>query len=483
MSRHLLRALQALPLIGALALLRWLPTIAQPVEPGAAGMSGVLLLPWRLDALTLLLLLTLALGVALTPLSPRDTVRALIALALLLPALLLEHLLALPLGLLGVGLLLAGASRWRWLAAAVLLTLGLSLLRRTGGAGWYTPATATALTSPLFLLLLISAYIGLGGYPLGLLGRQNASSYAALDLALQPIWLLPLLRTIGWGPWNSGWALATLLLGGLTALWAGASALWTAAPEQRVERIAGAWLGLALACIGLLTPVGIASALWQLLAYALGLGLLFGAPRWRIWAAPLPISATFVASWLAQGATAASGTYLLTGVCWLVAITSGLATLRLRHEPLAASAPGQAGGLAALSLGLGLLAPLPMRWLIVPAIDLLQGGLTPFGLLDIWPWIGLAALDSGQRRVAVLPSIAVALLALVVAALIWLLSRLINPAAPHADDDLSDDPAEPDWLLSRLLNPVAPSADESDPNWWAQLRRRVWWAGGARRRG
>lgn len=485
MRQHVWRGLQALPALGALLLLRWLPLISQPPELDAqrAAVQGVLLLPWRLDALTLTLLLALTAGVALVPLAPRDTLRAILALALLLTGLLFEHLLMLPLALLGVALLLWD---WRWLLATALLLTGLALLYRTGGAGWYSPATATALSSPLFLLLLAATYVGLHGYPLALPGRVPASGTALLGLALQPIWLLPLLRTIGWGPWNSGWALATLLLGGATALWAAASALWTTAPDERVARIAGAWLGLALACVGLLTPVGVASTLWQILAYALGLGLLLSRSRWRLWAAPLPLSATFLASWLAQGATAASGTFVLTGVCWLVAIMTGLATLRLRDESLAPPAPGGLGGLATvLSLALGVLAPLPIRWLIVPALDLLQGGLVPFGLLDIWPWIGLAALDSGQRRVAVLPSIAVALLALVVAALVWLLSRLLSNVPPAAHDDPADQA-----LLSELLG--VQDADPDDPassaatvpqRWWAQLQERVWWAGGARRRG
>lgn len=488
MRQHVWRGLQALPAIATLVLLRWLPLISQPAQLDGqrAAVQGVLLLPWRVDTLTLTLLLALTVGVALLPLAPRDTLRALAALALLLVGLIFEHLLMLPLALLGVALLLWD---WRWLLAGAMLLTGLTLLYRTGGAGWYTPATATALSSPLFLLLLAAAYIGLHGYPFGLLGHAPTSGTALLSLALQPIWLLPLLRTIGWGPWNSGWALATLLLGGTAALAAAASALWTTTPQTRVARIAGAWLGLALACLGLLTPVGVASTLWQILAYAVGLALLLSRSRWRLWAAPLPLSATFLASWLAQGASAASGTFLLTGVCWLVAIMTGLATLRLRDEKLAPPAPGIFGGLATgLSLTLGVLAPLPLRWLIVPALDLLQGGLTPFGLLDIWPWIGLAALDSGQRRVAVLPSIAVALLALVVAALVWLMSRLLSTGTPAPHDDPANVETADQELLSQLLS--APTAHDdptnietADQDWWAQLQRRVWWAGGAKRRG
>lgn len=450
MTRTLQHGLRMLPLLGGLWLLRFVPQIVE------APLRGTWPLPWRLDALTLCLIVGLTLGVALLPLGWRDTLRALAAL-LLLGALPGEHLLLLPLALIGVSALLWS---WRWLLAGALLSAGLGLVALAGGTTWSAPTTATAITSQSFLLLLAACAIGLNSYPIAVLSQRPD----ALRQALQPIWLLPLIRTIEWGPWNSGWSLAVLLLGGASALWSSGSALWIADREQRIEHILGTWLGMALACVGLLTTVGVASALWLVLAYALGVGLLAQADRRIWWAAPVPPSAAFVAGWLAQGATAASGAFLLSGVLWLAMLFVGIAILRLRAETAAAWQPGITATFAiGLTILLGLLAPLPLRWLIVPAIEPLQGGLTPFGLLDIWPWVGMAALDAGHRRVAVLPSIAVAVLALVVAALVWMLARVFGWVRLDGEGDEQSPPR------SAAL--------------WEQMRQQVWWIGGPKERG
>lgn len=95
--------------------------------------------------------------------------------------------------------------------------------------------------------------------------------------------------------------------------------------------------------------------------------------------------------------------------------------------------------------------------LILPAVDLLQGGLTPFGLLAVWPWIGVAALDAGQRRVTTLPTIAALLFGLVVAAGVWLVARV--PAL-----SIKDQHSAPAHLSqSSMLD--------------AKFRSRVWWLG------
>ncbi|HEY0605271.1 MAG TPA: hypothetical protein VGD58_20290 [Herpetosiphonaceae bacterium] len=441
--------LRALPLLGAISLLRFLPQMAE------SSLGGAWPLPWRLDALTLCFAIALPLGVAFLPLSWRNTLRALVALALLV-AVAGEHLLVLPVALIILGGLLWS---WRWLLAGALLAAGIGLIWLNGGSAWSAPATATAVTSPAFLLILLGCSIGLSSYPIALM-RQSSDP---LRQALQPIWLLPLIRTIEWGPWNSGWTLAALLLGGVTTLWAASTALWTDDRAQRIERILSAWLGMALACVGLLTTVGIAAALWLILAYALSLGLLLRSERWGWWAGPVPPAASFVAAWLAQGATAASGAFLLSAVFWLATLFSGIAILRLRSETKISSRLSIASALClGLALLLGVLAPLPLRWLMLPAIEPLQGGLTPFGLLDIWPWVGIAALDAGHRRVAVLPSIAVFVLALVVAALVWLVARVFGWVRLAGDEE-QNQPEQADL--------------------WVQLRQQVWWIKGSKRRG
>lgn len=445
--------LRALPLLGAIWLLRFLPQIAE------APPSGAWPLPWRLDALTLCFVIALPLGVAFLPLGWRDTLRALAALALLI-AVAGEHLLILPLALIGLSGLLWS---WRWLLASGLLTLGLGLVWLSGGTTWSAPETATSATSLAFLLLLLGCSIGLNSFPIALLHAKDGRPSDLLRQALQPLWLLPLIRTIEWGPWNSGWTVAALLIGGVTTLWSGSTALWTSDRSQRIEWILSAWLGMALACVGLLTTVGIAAALWQMLAYTLGLGLLLRSERGGWWAGPVPPTVSFVAAWLAQGATAASGAFLLSGVFWLATLFSGIAILRLRSETQISSRISIASAIGiGLALLLGVLAPLPLRWLMLPAIEPLQGGLTPFGLLDIWPWVGIAALDAGHRRVAVLPSIAVFVLALVVAALIWLFARIFGWVRLAADDE---------------------QAQPEQADLWEQLRQQVWWVKGPKQRG
>lgn len=449
--------LRALPLLAAIWLLRWIPQMAE------TPLNGSWPLPWRLDALTLCFVIALPLGVAFLPLDWRDTLRALVAFALL-AAVAGEHLLLLPLALIVIGGLLWS---WRWLLAGGLLVAGFGLIWLSGGSTWSAPATATAVTSPAFLLILLGCSIGLNSYPVAFLHHAlrapGTRSSDPLCQALQSIWLLPLIRTIEWGPWNSGWTLAALLIGGVTVLWASSTALWANDRTQRIERILSAWLGMALACVGLLTTVGIAAALWQLLAYALGLGLLLRSERWGWWAGPMPPAAGFVAAWLAQGATAASGAFLLSGVFWLATLFSGIAILRHRSETQISSRLSISSTISiGLALLLGVLSPLPLRWLMLPAIEPLQGGLTPFGLLDIWPWVGIAALDAGHRRVAVLPSIAVFVLALVVAALAWLFARVFG------------------WVQ---LETDEVQAQPEQANLWEQLRQQVWWIRGPKRRG
>jgi hypothetical protein len=450
------RSCQVAPLLIALALLTLVPQIA------IAPLSGILFVPWRLDALTLIFVVSLCLGVALPALhSPaaslpswRAILLALARLAFLIPALLVEHLLGLPLALLVVGVLLRN---WRWGAAASVLLCGLLLLRMAGARSWYEPQLLAALTSPVFLLLITSACAGLPCYPAALVNEQPRTE----QLMLQPIWLLALLRTFSWGPWNSGWIVAVVLIGGATTVWSASIALWTDSERERVERVAGVWLGMALACVGLATPVGIASALWLVVVYPLGLALILPVQRnsSRLWAAPVPPSAIFVGCWLALAASAASGAFLLSAMIWFASLIYGLALLK--NTPRSGNSwSGAPVLLLVLLLAIGVLAPLPLRWLIMPAVELLQGGLTPFGLLNIWPWVGIAALDAGQRRVAVWPSIAVTALTLVGAALVWLLARLLGWPAPVVEEH-----------------------DNSEPGVWTELRNHVWWARGTGRRG
>jgi hypothetical protein len=145
-------------------------------------------------------------------------------------------------------------------------------------------------------------------------------------------------------------------------------------------------------------------------------------------AGALPITAPFVALWLGVGAALAGGVPLLSVAIWLAGLGAALAVLRTAAEERAAGG-GTWGQLrrrwaAALSVTLGVAAPAVVAWPIQPVARQLQGGLTPYGDLTIWPWVGLAALDAARQPVASLPSAALGGLMLVLAALAWLFTLL-----------------------------------------------------------
>jgi hypothetical protein len=118
------------------------------------------------------------------------------------------------------------------------------------------------------------------------------------------------------------------------------------------------------------------------------------------------------------------------------------------HRPLLVA------GVASAVLGIG--APPLVRLLILPAVEQLQGGLTPFGDVNIWPWVGVAASDSAHTQVATLPSIAIALLMLILTALVYVVMRLREirraEAEPPAAQPEADLPAS--TLLSYLRDEV-----------------------------
>ena len=137
----------------------------------------------------------------------------------------------------------------------------------------------------------------------------------------------------------------------------------------------------------------------------------------------IPLTAPFVAAWMLMGASVAGGVALLAGVAWLVALLHGLAVaLWNGAAPSATHRPLLVAGILSGVLGVG--APPIVRLLILPIVAQLQGGLTPFGDLNIWPWVGVAASDAAHTQVTTLPSIAIALLMLVLSALVYVVARL-----------------------------------------------------------
>jgi len=267
-------------------------------------------------------------------------------------------------------------------------------------------------------------------------------------------WLYPLARLYSLGPWNSGWSFATLLLGGALALWCACSALIRPDASTRNHRTQSSYLALALSGLGLSNSAGVAAACYAVLAY---LVLWVGHSEWGtedpahppsaiphppspipptwLLSSALPLTAPFVAVWMLIGASVAGGVALLAGVAWLAALIHGLAVaLWDGTEPAQARRPLLVAG--ALSLALGAGAPPIARLLILPVVAQLQGGLTPFGDLNIWPWVGVATSDAAHTQVTTLPSIAVALLMLVLTALVYVVVRLRELRR-------ADQPAEP----------------------------------------
>jgi hypothetical protein len=155
------------------------------------------------------------------------------------------------------------------------------------------------------------------------------------------------------------------------------------------------------------------------------------------------------------GAGIAGGVALLSGVAWLIALLNGLNTA-LRGAPAGHERRQPLWALAGLSLALGVGAPLVARWLIQPVADQLQGGLTPHGAINIWPWIGLAASDAANRQVTALPSIALALLMLVLCALVYVVARLREVSRP-ADPRLPSSPAATAEREATLAQSTTPS--------------------------
>jgi hypothetical protein len=64
--------------------------------------------------------------------------------------------------------------------------------------------------------------------------------------------------------------------------------------------------------------------------------------------------------------------------------------------------------------------------LLQPMIAQLQGGLTPFGEVIIWPWAGFLALNAARQPVATQPTIIIAALMLILATLVWVISELLQ---------------------------------------------------------
>lgn len=344
--------------------------------------------------------------------------------------------------------------------AGMCLLIGYGAMAWRGVVRFDERVAGAALDSFVFWFVLLAAVIPLA--PLVANPRPDTGFFRIA-------WLYPLIRLYSLGPWNPGWSFATLLLGGGVAIWCAITAFSQARPAQ----ILPGYLGLALAGVGLSSGAGLAAACYGMLSYqVLCAGFVRHDPEkphppvnallapilpWLLTAA-IPFSAPFVASWMLIGAGAAGGISLLAGAAWLATLLGALAVALA--PPQAVPRPPILVALA--SLLLGVLAPVALRF-IQPVIEQLQGGLTPFGSMEIWPWVGMAARDSANRQVTTLPSIALAALMLVLCALVYLLARLWEPYRV-AQSDLAQQDTPGDGMAAML----------------AEIRAAVPWLAGSR---
>lgn len=361
------------------------------------------------DGLSCLVLITAGLLMFTTPAHWRR-VGQLAALGI---AMLSSHLAGIAIGLL---VTLIVSERWRERGAGLALAAGYGLIGWLASS-WRLNASGDGLNSLSFILLLAGAVLAAGVLDL------TTSKQGSFDPLAALAGIAALLRLFSVGPWNLGWQLATLLVGGMLSISAAWRAATTTEPLEAEEWLQRSLSGLALTVTGCASPAGVAAA--GLLLLHLALRRLAqptaGSATWAGWllAGAVPATLGFVAFWSASAAAMAAGIPVLAIVVWAAALLCMLAAGRHIQGP--ARWPSTASALAGLALGLA--APALAHWLLRPLSDHLQGGLTPYGAIEPWGWAGLLALDSGARAAATAPGLALFALMGLFGALVWLISR------------------------------------------------------------
>lgn len=341
----------------------------------------------------------------------------------------------------------------RWYLALALLAFGQLLPLLLSADGSVPSIVGMARIPAIGLATLIG--IGIVPWP------PRRASGERWELLLRPIWLIPLLHTLQAGPWPIAWVLLMLLTASVGMGGAVVGALSTLDRRHGSERLLTALLLMAFLSIAISSAAGIVAALWVILAHSLLLLWTRGAthqPR------PLaPFALLFLATWWAGGAASGAGAFLVTGAIWLSGTACALASLLWQDMTTSTinsrrRAVFERLGVFIRTIGTGaimLMMPFFTRFVALPVADQVDPGLTSFGLLDHWPWIGVAMLDAAHRRVALLPIGALAPLFAVLLAAAWLLGRLVVRTPP------SEIPATPE-----------------DEGVWAGVRAHVWWIRG-----
>ena len=424
-ARHTLRVVLALlPLAVGLALLRLLPATALAVDQPAVG-------PWRFDPLALIGCSILP-SAAARPQPLLEALRTALAVAGLMVALLVTDPALQMMSLVLVSLLVVDGLGPRWFVALALwafVTLGTMLPGVSAGVALHAA--------------ILMAFIGSGGLPS--IGQRDVSS----EIVLRPFWLFAMLRTLMFEPWPVPTVVAAATLGTLT-LAAIAYGVLRAAPAMGHERALAALLMMAFVAVSQNTILGVVAALWALAMYA----ALAAISTPKTFASLTIVCIMFgVAGWWTAGAVAAAGGFLGAIVVCFTSVAVCIATL-LRSAGRVIPRPSLVGRslVVLLTVALVLATPWVTTTLALPVAQHLGAGLTAPGLLDVWPFIGVSALDAGHRRVTLAPSIMLGCLFLFVWAVVWLASRVRG----HVDS-----------------TPVAlaPSDDAAQRT----IRARVWW--------
>ncbi len=323
------------------------------------------------------------------------------------------------------------------LLAAAALAIGYGALAWRGARTFDAPLAGAALDSFVFWFVLLAAAIPL----LPPVGRLDADTDEKSSLNLFAYaWFYPLMRLYTLAPWNEGWSFATMTLGGGAMIWLTLGALTATTRARRAACNRRRFLALALAGIGLSNGAGLAAGCYAALVYLLLVvteetepdmeantgatvwGFPSSVPSWLLSGA-IPLTAPFIATWMIVGAGAAGGVTMLAAVAWLTMLIGALPVVI--DPPAIASRRRWFGG--AISLALGVTSPLTLYLLIQPVIEQLQGGLSVYGDVNVWPWVGLAMVNSARTGITALPTIGAAGLMVVLSALVYLLSRLLRP--------------------------------------------------------
>lgn len=304
----------------------------------------------------------------------------------------------------------------------LLVVAGLALIGSVGGEWRYAaPAAGRGLNTASVALILLGTALSVGAGDLARGRAPRVTPLAALGAGYV------LLRLFSLGPWNLGWLFATMLVGTAVSL----GAAWCAAAVHPSE--AGPWLeqflaGLVLVGAGLGSGAGVVLAGYALLLGPLvRLGFAAAEPARVAWlfSCAMPLGGVFVVAWMAVAAAVAGALPLLAAGLWLAAFGAALPAARLGAAPKAPrTGRWELTAGAGFSALVGVAAPAIVVGLLSPMARQLQGGLTPFGEIELWPWAGLIAFDAARQPVATLPSLALLGLMAVLSALAWVVLRL-----------------------------------------------------------